>query len=476
MNSKFRFGALALALSLFCSTTLKAEVKLPAFFSNGMVIQQQTNASFWGTSTPNKKLTIVTSWNKKKYTVDVDGTGKWKVALATPTAGGPYSITFNDGKQTLLQDVLVGEVWLCSGQSNMEMPMKGYKNQPVDNSNMDILKSANSQIRLFTVGHNSVIDVQNDVKGDWQAATPESVREFSATAYYYGRLLQQMLNVPVGLICSSWGGSCAEAWMDKEMLKGFPEIKIPKSPEDIVEKNRTPTTLYQGMIAPLVGYTIKGAIWYQGESNYDRSQSYTDLFSTMINQWRAKWNQGNFPFYFCQIAPYDYSIITPAGKEVINSAYLREAQSKIEWKVENTGMAVLLDAGLKEGIHPRKKQIAGERLALQALVKTYKINGVTADGPVYKEMAVQNDTVVLSFDRTQMWVAAPKGDLQNFKVAGADKKFYPAKAWIVRSKVYVKSDEVKKPVAVRYAFENYVDGDLYGTEGLPVSSFRTDNW
>ena len=150
---------------------------------------------------------IPVSWNKKKYTVDVDGTGKWKVALATPTAGGPYSISFNDGKQTLLQDVLVGEVWLCSGQSNMEMPMKGYKNQSVDNSNMDILKSANSQIRLFTVGHNSVIDVQNDVKGNWQAATPESVKEFSATAYYYGRLLQQMLNVPVGLICSSWGGS-----------------------------------------------------------------------------------------------------------------------------------------------------------------------------------------------------------------------------------------------------------------------------
>jgi len=476
MNNNFKLGALAIMLSLFGSSALKAEVKLPAFFSNGMVIQQQTDASLWGTSAPNKKLTITTSWNNKKYTINVNETGKWKIAVATPQAGGPYSITLNDGKKTVLQNVLIGEVWLCSGQSNMEMPMKGFKNQPVEGSNMDILKSTNSQIRLFTVGHNSVIDVQNDVKGDWKSATPESVRDFSATAYYYGRLLQQVLNVPVGLICSSWGGSCVEAWMDKDMLKTFPEVKLPKIPEDIKEKNRTPTTLYQGMIAPLVGYTIKGAIWYQGESNYDRYQSYTNLFSTMIQSWRARWNQGNFPFYYCQIAPYDYSIITPADKEVINSAYLREAQCAVEKKVENTGMVVLMDAGLQEGIHPRKKQIAGERLALQAFVKTYKINGVTADGPVYKEMSVQNDTVVVNFDRTQMWVAAPKGDLKNFKVAGADKKFYPAKAWIVRSKVFVKSEEVKNPVAVRYAFDNYVEGDLYGTEGLPVSSFRTDNW
>lgn len=476
MTNKFRFGVLALMLSLFYSTGLKAEVKLPAFFSNGMVLQQQTKASVWGTAGAGRKMTITTSWDNKKATLTVDASGKWKTTITTPKAGGPYSITFNDGRQTVLQDVLIGEVWLCSGQSNMEMPMKGFKNQPVDGANMDILKSANSQIRLFTVGHSSTIDTQNDVKGNWESATPVSVRDFSATAYYYGRLLQQVLNVPVGLICSSWGGSCVEAWMDEDMLKAFPEVKLPKTPEDIKEKNRTPTTLYKGMIAPLAGYSMRGVIWYQGESNYDRYTSYADMFSTMIQSWRAKWNQGDFPFYYCQIAPYDYAVITAAGKDVINSAYLREAQSAVEKKVENVGMAVLVDAGLEKGIHPVKKQIAGERLALQALVKTYKMEGVTADGPVYKEMAVQGDTVVLSFDRTQMWVAVPKGDFRNFKVAGADKKFYPARAWVVRSKVYVKSDEVKKPVAVRYAFDNYVEGDLYGTEGLPVSSFRTDNW
>ncbi len=476
MNNKFRLGVLAFMLSLFCSTTLMAEVKLPAFFSNGMVLQRQTNALLWGTSAPDKKLVITTSWNKKKYTVEVDSTGKWRVAVATPQAGGPYSITFNDGKQTVLEDILIGEVWLCSGQSNMEMPMKGYKNQPVEGSNMDVLKSTNPQIRLFTVGHNSSVEIQEDVKGFWQKASPVSVIDFSATAYYFGRLMQETLNVPIGLICSTWGGSCMEAWMDQDMLSAFPEVKIPKSSEDIKEKNRTPTTLYKGMIAPLVGYSIKGVIWYQGESNYDRYSSYANLFSTMIQSWRAKWNQGSFPFYYCQIAPYDYAIITAAGKEVINSAYLREAQSAVEKRVENTGMVVLLDAGLEKGIHPMKKQVAGERLALQALVKTYHIEGVTADGPVYKEMSIQGDTAVLSFERTQMWVAAPEGELRNFKIAGADKKFVTAKAWIVRSKVYVKSDEVKKPVAVRYAFDNYVKGDLYGTEGLPVSSFRTDNW
>ncbi len=362
------------------------------------------------------------------------------------------------------------------GQSNMEMPMKGFKNQPVEGSNMDILKSTNSQLRLFTVKRHSALAAQDDVEGEWQTADPVSVSEFSATAYYFGRLLQEILKVPVGLICSSWGGSPIESWMDRGMLQPFPGIELPQTEEDIKEKNRTPTTLFNGMIAPLVGFAIKGVIWYQGESNYDRYTSYADLLLAMVNGWRTKWNRGVFPFYYCQIAPYDYRLITPHGEEVINSAYLREAQLKAESRIENSGMAVLLDAGLEKGIHPPKKQIAGERLALLAFAKTYRINGIVADSPVYKDMTIKGDTAILSFDRAEMWLTAPKGDLKNFKMAGLDKKFYPADAWINRSKVYVRSDAVKHPVSVRYAFENYVEGDLYGTEGLPVSSFRTDDW
>lgn len=458
-------------------TMVKADIIFPAFISDGMVLQQQTNAPLWGKTSVGNRIIVVTSWNNKEYVTKSDNRGYWKLSVETPEAGGPYSITFREGNNVItLQDILIGEVWLCSGQSNMEMPMKGFKNQPIENANMDILKSTNSRIRLFTVKRNSTLAIQEDVIGEWASATPASVKEFSAAGYYFGRLLQGILDVPVGLICSSWGGSWTEAWMGTDMLQSFPEVRLPEKESDIREKNRTPTTLYNAMIAPLVGFSIRGVIWYQGESNYDRYQNYIDLFKTMVSGWRSKWDQGSFPFYYCQIAPYDYALVTPEGEEVINSAYLREAQLKAEKEIENSGMVVLLDVGLEKGIHPPKKRIPGERLALHALAKTYKIEGITADSPVYKEMEIRRDTIILSFDRTDMWITALNGELNNFRIAGADRQFHKADAWISRSKVYVKADAVKEPVAVRYAFENYVEGDLFGTEGLPVSSFRTDNW
>lgn len=469
---------IVLCCTLFLAhSSLKAGITFPSFISDGMVLQQQTDAALWGKASANGQVTIFTSWDNKNHDVRSDDTGNWKLKVKTPVAGGPYHITVKDGVSSVtLHDIFIGEVWLCSGQSNMEMPMKGFKNQPVENANFDILKSSNPQIRLFTVKRNSTLDLQNDVTGEWSPATPAAVKEFSATGYYFGRLLQEILDVPVGLICSSWGGSWVESWMDKEMLSPFPEVGLPRDESDIKEKNRTPTTLYNAMIAPLVGFSIRGVIWYQGESNYDRYATYTDLFKTMVAGWRAKWNQGSFPFYYCQIAPYDYSLITPGNQKPINSAYLREAQLNAEIEIENSGMVVLLDAGLEKGIHPAKKQLPGERLALHALAKTYHIGGVTADSPVYKEMEIRGDTIVLSFDRADMWLTSPDSGLNNFKIAGADRKFVKANAWISRSNVYVKADAVKNPVAVRYAFENYVKGDLFGTEGLPVSSFRTDNW
>lgn len=469
--------SLSLLFQILLIAGVHAQISLPSFFSNGMVLQQQTDAPFWGKATPNQEVSVVTSWNNQEYKTQVNQDGYWKVNLFTPAAGGPYSVVLKQNNETLeLRDVLIGEVWFCSGQSNMEMPMKGYKNQPIEGSAMDILKSANPQIKLFTVKRNSSIDVKGDVTGEWSSATPATVKEFSATAWYYGQLLQEMLQVPVGLICSSWGGSWVESWMSEEMLQPFPDVKLPKQESDVKEKNRTPTTLYNAMVAPLEGYPIRGVIWYQGESNYARYQSYTELFKSMVEGWRTNWGQGEFPFYYCQIAPYDYALVTAEGDEVINSAYLREAQLKAEKEIPNSGMAVLMDAGTEKGIHPPNKRIAGERLAFHALSKTYGLDGVTADSPVYKEMTVEGDTAILSFDRAEMWLTAPDGELNLFEIAGADKKFYPAQAWINRSKVYLKSEEVKNPVAVRYAFENYVKGDLFGTEGLPVSSFRTDNW
>ena len=467
--------ALLLMLSFVAS---HAEIKLPAIFSDNMLLQQNAQMNIWGKADANKTVTIKASWSKNVLKTTTDAAGNWKTAIATPKADGKkHSLTLSDGKSVILNNLLLGELWLCSGQSNMEMPMKGFKNQPVEGANMDILKSTNPNLRLFTVKRNSTIEAQTDVTGKWEEATPETVKEFSATGYYFGRLLNQTLNVPVGLILSAWGGSCVEAWMSEDMLRAFPQVKIPKTKADIKEQNRTPTTLYQAMINPILGLSIKGIIWYQGESNYDRAASYTNMFSTMVKEWRKNWALNDtIPFYYCQIAPYDYSIITEKGKDVINSAFLREAQMKAEAMIPNSGMAVLLDAGLKEGIHPTKKQIPGERLALLALTKTYGIRGVASESPLYKGIEIHGDTVQVSFERCPMWITAKAGESKLFTVAGEDKVFYPAKAWIVRSKMYVKSETVKKPVAVRYAFENYVEGDLFSTEGLPVSSFRSDNW
>jgi sialate O-acetylesterase len=455
-----------------------AEIKLPAIFSDNMLLQQNAQVNIWGKADANKTVVIKASWSKSVAKTTADAAGNWKVSITTPKADGKkHTLTLSDGKSLTLNNLMLGELWLCSGQSNMEMPMKGFKNQPVDGSNMDILKSANSNVRLFTVKRNSTIEAQTDVTGKWEEATPETVKEFSATGYYFGRLLNQTLNVPVGLILSAWGGSSVEAWMTEDMLRAFPQVKIPKTKADIKEENRTPTTLYQAMINPIAGLSIKGIIWYQGESNYDRAASYAAMFSTMVAGWRKNRAQKDtIPFYYCQIAPYDYSIITEKGKEVINSAYLREAQMKAETMIPKSGMAVLLDAGLKDGIHPTKKQIPGERLALLALTKTYSIRGVASESPLYKGIEIHNDTVIVSFERAPMWIAAKGFESKLFTVAGEDKVFHSAKAWIVRSKMYVKSEEVKKPVAVRYAFENYVEGDLFSNEGLPVSSFRSDNW
>lgn len=465
---------LFLLTALFAAaTTISAKVVLPKIFASGMVMQQQTDANLWGEAKADATVKIATSWNKKTVSVKAGNDGKWAAKIQTPAAGGPYYITFNDGEKTVIDNILVGELWICSGQSNMEMPMKGFKNQPVENAVEDILHSGDSKMRLFTVKRTSLYQPATDVVGEWKEASPEAVRNFSATAYYFGRELRRMLNVPVGLIVTSWGGSSCEAWMNRDWLKAFPQIELPASQETIKSKNRTATVLYNGMLRPLIGVSMRGVIWYQGEENVSRSGYYADLFSRMIKGWREEWKEGDFPFYYCQIAPYDYNII---GWGQYNSAFLREQQAKAEKMNKNVGMACLMDAGLEYGIHPRKKQLAGMRLALLALDKTYGIKGITSETARYKDVEFKGDTAVITFERAGMWVYGKDGLKSNlFEVAGEDRVFHPAKAWIERSKLYVKCDEVKKPVAVRYAFKDWADGDLF-CDGLPVSSFRTDNW
>ena len=456
---------------LFTFSPLQARVTLPQFFSDNMVLQQQTECNIWGWTEPGKKVIVHTPWDKKSHRATARKDGRFQVTIQTPKAGGPYDIWFQDGDFVKLSNVMIGEVWICSGQSNMEMQMKGYKAQPVEGATEELLSCKDDELRLFYGKRFASLEPQQDLKGSWQEANAASVREFSATAYYFGKALRKALGVPVGLICTAFGGSACEAWMKADWLKAFPKVQQTITEEDVKKlQQRCPTALYNGQLKPLIGYGIRGAIWYQGEDNIPRYDYYAELLKTMVEGWRAEWKQGDFPFYYCQIAPYDYSLI--GWKD---SQYLREQQLKAEAMIPNARMAVLTDVGLEYGIHPRKKRQAGERLALLALSNTYDVKGLP-DFAVYKEVTFQNDTAVIAFDRSKEWVYFEHGPRSNnFEMAGEDRVFHPAEAWVSRNRVYVKSNEVKKPVAVRYAWRDWVEGDLMH-DGLPVSSFRTDDW
>ena len=457
------------------SFSVSAKVKLPQFFSDNMVLQQQTECNIWGKADANKDVIIITSWDNEEYVARADSKGDFKVKVKTPKAGGPYYIAFSDGNEMLeLNNILIGEVWICSGQSNMEMLMKGYKAQPVEGAAEELLSCNDKELRLFYGKRLASLEPQQDLAGSWLPANAASVREFSATAYFFGKALRKTLGVPVGLICTAFGGSACEAWMQADWLKAFPKVQQTITAEDVKKlQQRCPTALYNGQLKPLIGYGIRGAIWYQGEDNVPRYDFYAPLMARMIQGWRSEWKQGDFPFYYCQIAPFDYSVTDWA---LYNSALLREQQQKVETMVDNCRMAILMDTGIKDVIHPRKKRLAGERLAILALANTYDVKGLP-DFAKYKEVEFKNDTAVVAFDRSKEWVYFENGSTsENFEVAGSDKVFHPAtKVWVNRNRVYVICNDVKKPVAVRYAFKDWVVGDLMH-DGLPVSSFRSDNW
>jgi len=448
-----------------------AEVKLPSIFGDNMVLQQQTEVAVWGKATANSTVTVKTSWNGKTYSVRAGGDGKWKTRIATPAAGGPYTLTISDGKPFVIKNVMIGEVWVCSGQSNMEMPMKGYRNQPVTGSNEYIATSSNNQIRLITVPRLASIVPLDDFTGSWKLCEPENVAEFSATAYFFGLMINRILNVPVGLICTSWGGTRIEPWMSEEGLKSFDWVKLPDKtvvPEKLSQQ--TPTVLFNAMINPIAGYGIKGAIWYQGEANRNEPAQYQKLMPGLAQDWRSVWGVGDFPMFYVQIAPYDYG---PTG---LNSAYLREAQLKASTAIPNFGMACIMDTGEKDCIHPANKKAAGDRLAYLALVKTYGKKGFACEGPVLKDMKVEGSMVYLTFDHAPNGLTSFGKTLSCFEVAGANKRFYPAQAFITNAGITLFSPAVAQPVAVRYAFKDFIMGDLFNTEGLPASSFRTDEW
>lgn len=459
-----------LILLIIISQTALGAVKLPALIGNNMILQQQSKPVIWGWATAHAPITIVTSWNKKVYTTVTNTKGEWKTNIVTPAAGGPYTITISgDNSKQVLTNILIGEVWFCSGQSNMEMQLKG-NSSPILNANEIILNANNPQLRLFTFKTAYSLTPLNDVKGEWAESTSETARNFSAIAYQFGEMMQKKLHVPVGLIVSSVGGTMIESWMSKSSLANYPEVKVPEAFADTVKQPwKQPTALFNGMIAPAMNYGIKGMIWYQGESNRQEPQLYAKLFPVMVADWRKQWNQGNFPFYFVQIAPFGSKDKTRSGP------LIREGQLKAMTLIPNSGMASTMDVGMEKNIHYTNKTIPAHRLGYWALGKTYGIKGIGYNAPVLKNMNITGSKAMLTFDNAPYLTSLEK-PLTLFEVAGADKVFYPAKAVIKTNTVTVESDKVPNPVAVRYAFKEFCVGELYNNDGIPASSFRTDDW
>ena len=642
---------------LISSIAVSADVRLPAVISDNMVLQQQMNVSVWGWAALGENVTVTVSWDGSSVSTKADTDGRWQVKVKTPKASGPYTLTIKGQNTIKLDNILIGEVWICSGQSNMEMGLQQESWQKgIINYKTEIASANYPEIRLFTVPKVATEEPKEDCVGLWSECSPQSVAQFSATAYFFARKIHKELGIPIGLIHTSWGGSAAEAWISEEALKEFPEftpkidqlktgdikaskkefeqnladwwefvkksdlgvvnhwdrpqtdtsgwktmsipqlweempgmesfdgvvwfkknVDIPQlwvgkeltlkigpiddmdvvwfnghkiggqlelgywnAPREYVipgsvvqsdENNITirvldntgagglwgrddqyaiqpsdksdkpiyiagswfygigldlkgklqmptaprlakdqysPTLLYNGMVSPVMSYGIQGVIWYQGETNAGRAYQYRKLFPALIRNWRKDWGQGDFPFYFVQIAPYNYETegICPE---------LQEAQM-MTLSLPNTGMAVTADIGNAGDIHPRNKQLVGKRLALWALAKTYGRKDCICSGPLYKSMQVEGNKIRLDFNYVGPGLMSLGGPLTHFTIAGEDKKFVPAQAEIENNTIVVSSNLIDNPVAVRYAWSNTAVGNLYNLEMLPASVFRTDNW
>jgi sialate O-acetylesterase len=433
----------------------RADVKPHALFGEGIVLQRGQDLYVWGTADPEEKVTVELSTGRSGTAVGAaaDKDGKWKLKLPPiKEAGGPYQLTVQGKNKIVLKDVYVGEVWVCSGQSNME-----WRLDKCADKDKHIENSKNPKIHLFTVPRSRPKEPQTQLNGKWVECGPDTVGPFSGVAYFFGRDLQKALNVPVGLIHTSVGGTASEEWTSMKVLDANPEHK---------GKIGNQATLYNGMIAPLIPYAIKGAIWYQGESNAGRAELYRTAFPLMIKNWRDDWGQGDFPFLFVQLAPYE-----KAGGDWPR---LREAQL-MTLKVPNTAMAVITDVGEKNDIHPPRKEPVGARLALAARAVAYK-EKIEYSGPLFDKMQTDGDKAVLSFTHVGKGLECKGETLTGFTVAGEDKVFHEAKAEIKGDKVVVTCDKVHRPVAVRFGWANYPVVNLWNKDGLPASPFRTDDW
>ena len=471
-----RAAKVFLCLSLlmgFAAPAALAELKLPSIVADHMVLQQSRPLPIWGWAKPGEEVTVVIAGQTAKGRAD--DKGRWQAEIGPLEAGGPLQIVISDasGDKKTIRDVMVGEVWVCSGQSNMEWTVDRVNNAKEEIKNADYPK-----IRLFEIAATAADKPQDNCVGNWSLCSPASVGKYTAVGYFFARNLQKELGVPIGLLQAVWGGTPSETWTSRKALESDPFLKPlldrwDKDKKAMGSFNR-PANLYNGMVAPLVPYGIAGAIWYQGEANVGRAHQYRTLFPLLIENWRQVWGQGQFPFYFAQIAPFRYSIYWPDGNPAA-CAELREAQLRTFKKLPNMGMAVTMDIGNVKDIHPKNKQDVGHRLALWALAKTYGKRDLVYSGPIYESMTIEGNKIRLRFDHADGGLATRDGKApSDFTIAGADQKFHPADAKIDGDTIVVESKVVEKPLAARYAWRDDTVPNLMNKSGLPASPFRTD--
>lgn len=488
----------------FFTQPVFSEISVPNIFGDNMVLQQGQNNPVWGWGNKGEKVTV--SIAEQAHVAIANEQGEWRVELAPMPAGGSYRLRIEGSSNTLSFDnVLVGEVWLCSGQSNMEWPVVN-----VDHAELELASANYPDIHLITVSRIGSKKPEFNFEGDWKSVSPETVRDFSATCYFFGRRLHQILGVPVGLINAAWGGAPIESFIPRDKLEGdnytsvmlqywdnevddfsdkyfFKEIEKYEAwlsagkpgafryrPEHILVGRHRPANIFNAMIHPILKYGIKGVLWCQGESNVDHAWEYRTLFPMLINTWRELWAQGDFPFYWVQLANFNYKVAV--STQYSKWAALREAQA-LTLSLPNTGQAVVIDLGESKDIHPRNKQEAANRLVRHALMKDYGYDMV-AESPVYESMRIKNNKVIITFKHVDKSLYAFDTDIiLGFYLAGKDKTFVNAEAKIIgKNTVEVSSDLIKEPVAVRYGWEDNPAVNLYERSGLPVTPFRTDDW
>lgn len=470
-------------------------LQLGTGLQSSMVLQQGKPTIFWGTAPEGTMVKIAADWSKKLIGAKAGANNKWEVKLDVPKIAAndytAHTIEVSTNSESIkLTDVLIGEVWLCSGQSNMDMELKPFLPwlQGVIDYEKEIAAANYPQIRLLDIKSDFKKEPSETCKGEWKICTPDNAKDFSGVAYYFGRELLNRLHVPVGLITSSIGATTCQTWTSRETLAADPVLNkilysydtsaAAKEPLDSIvtfEKLARPTLLYNAMIYPLKNISLKGFLWYQGESNKDDQAIYAKLCGSMIDNWRTLFNQGDLPFYFVQVAPYTWQL---NDSTAYNYAIFRDAQKDV-LKVKNTGMAVTMDIADPADIHPRDKKNVGVRLALNAFAKTYSLKNIQYKGPEYKSFMVDGNTAKVVFDKSTIGSGLSTNDNnvpRHFYVAGNDKQFYYAEAKIVNNEVWLTCDKVQHPVAVRYAYTNYPVTNFGNKDGLPCVPFRTDSW